>query len=409
MSVKSVSYFLYVATASFILGWWALAFQHQAPSIHVSAPIACDLASLMPQLSPILRSELHQALAGDHAKMLQLIIQWDHDASILENQKIADIQRLPLEQYSYACHLGQLLQTTSALQRQHLNYQLRLDTICDDSHQRLILKDEHRRFLPQTFVSASILLALSDPTAIVALPRQIRNLSQLYSPLLLKQVKPNLEEYSLEQLFLNRPDLSFVSPYSHPATLSALKSLGLHLYVIKNINTLAEIQTTILKLGHACNKPLEAALQAIFLQACLVNVDNRLHALSTHRQHPKKVLYLYGGHSYALPTSKCLVGQLLKRAFVHLPTLQYSSIEAAHAWQVPCELETIAHESPDYLIVAIPHLDANLKQKIHSDLSSFLHSRPIFYIDEVIQSAADQYIALAYFDLFEALAAMHTL
>lgn len=413
---------LYLLLGGFIAGWWALAFRPTpqpvlSSSVH-SQSLSLKTASLLEELSPFQRESLQQALAGHFPLMLEFINHWDRDAQFLTTKGLAHIQRLPSETLLQAHILGRLLQDSSPDTLRHLNCKMNLDHIQDDSGRLLCIEDHFQHFLPQTYVAASFLLAIAPPQEIIALHRGLRYLPQLYSPALLARIPTDISRLSSEKLYTARPHLAFVASYSHPPALEALRNQSIQLCTLQHVNTIPEIQEALLKVGHASNHILEAQLLAIFMEACLLSIDNRLHALNAYTLSsslpalPQHVLYLYHHQHYMHPTAKCLTGQLMARAMHHCPHLSCSIPESTYEWRVPFTQEKILQTNPDCLVISTP-------DKIHSkqdftkhyalhQLKAYQENR-IFYVDEAVQESPSQYIVLAYFDIFQALSAAHYL
>ena len=55
------------------------------------------------------------------------------------------------------------------------------------------LEDAYSRFLPQTYAAASFLLAIAQPHEIIALPKGMRHLSQIYQPEKLALIPENID------------------------------------------------------------------------------------------------------------------------------------------------------------------------------------------------------------------------
>jgi iron complex transport system substrate-binding protein len=413
----SSSCLLYLLLGGFIAGWWTLAFRPTPQPVLASSPhsqsLSLKTASLLEELSPLQREFLQQALAGHFPLMLEFIDHWDQDAQFLTTKGVADIQRLPSETLLQAHILGRLLQDSSPDTLRHLNCKMNLDQIQDDSGRLLHIEDYFQHFLPQTYVSASFLLAIAPPQEIIALHRGLRYLPQLYSPTLLARIPTDISRLSSEKLYTAHPHVAFVAPYSHPPALEALRNQGIQLCSLQHVDTIPEIQQALLKVGHASNHILEAQLLAIFMEACLLSIDNRLHVLNAYPPHsPQHVLYLYHHQHYMLPTAKCLTGQLMARAIQHCPHLSCSIPESPYEWRIPFTQEKILQTNPDCLVISTPDeihskQDFTKHYALHQ-LKAYQENR-IFYVDEAVQESPSQYIVLAYFDLFQALSAAHYL
>jgi len=406
----------YLLFSGFILGWWVLAFQTplSAPLSfrETSQTLALKTSALLKELSPLQRDALQHALSGNFPLMLEFIDQWDHDAQLLADQGVPNIQRLSAESYLQAHILGHLLHNNSQEILRPLNCKMNLEWVQDDSGRQVRIEDTFHRFLPQTYIAASFLLAIAQPDEIIGLPKGLRQLSQLYPPDVLSKVSVDIDRIHSEKLYLNCPDLAFVAPYSHPPVLEVLRNQNIQLYSLKYINAVSEIQEALLKVGHASNHILEAQLLAIFMEACFFSIDNRLQALeekSDRSKTARRLIYLSQRQHYAQPTTKCLTGQLMVRALKFCPHLSALIPESEDDWRIPFEHEQILHAAPDYLIISTPYADSVVRVDDALLQTKAFKSGHIFYIDESVQESPTQYIALAYFDLFQALAATHCL
>lgn len=422
MSKPLSTSFLYLTLASFVMGWWMLAFRiHQPPSTQVplsdQAPLTLHTSDLLPFLSPLQRDSLHQALAGDTRLMIKLMSQWQKDSEVLMAKGASGIQTLTEDAFLQAHLLSRLIDESSDEQLNALNRRLRLKEMQDDAGRLIKLDDTFTRFLPQSYVAASFLLAIARPNEIIALPKGLRDLPQLYKSDILDQIPQQVEYHRSEKLYLTRPHLAFIAHYSHPPTLEMLRNQGIRLCTIKNIDALSDIQESLLKIGHASNHPLEANLLAIFINASFMAIDNRLRALEQLTPHSprslKQVLYLYYHHQYMLPTTKSLSGQLVERAFSHCPSLKCPIKQSAAEWRIPFDQEKILNYNPDCLILSVPSSATGFKEWMETDKAfqklKALRSNRLFVVDETVQESPTQYIVLAYFDLFEALARAHCL
>lgn len=409
---------VYFVLVTFVIGWWMLAFrsgQHSLPiaPMHKTQTLALKTSQLLEALSPLQRDALQSALSGHFPLMLELIEKWDRDAQALSQEGISNIQRLPSEHYLQAHILGHLLAVASQQSLRDLNCKMNLDVIQDDSGRLLQIKDTYDRYLPQTFVAASFLLAIAHPHEIIALPKGMRYLPQLYRPEKLSLIPENIDRTHSEKLYLAHPHLAFVAPYSHPPALEVLHNQNIQLYTIKYVDTLAEIQDNLLKVGHASNHILEAQLLKIFIEASFLSIDNRLKLLADTSNLPEKslrILYLYYHQHFMMPTSRCLTGQLMERALAHCPHLTCQIPQNLVDWRIPFDQEKILQANPDCMLISTPTLTASQTMthqlSILHQLKAFQSNR-IFYLDEAIQDSPTQYIVLAYYDIYEAIAAVY--
>lgn len=399
----------YLLLSSFIIGWWLLAFRsttsHSTHSAPYSQPLEFKTSTLLAKLSPLQRDALQRALAGDFPLMLEFIGRWDKDAQLLANEGINGIQRLPKETYFQAKILGHLLQHSSPELLRQLNCKMNQKWLQDDLGNLLHIEDTFQRFLPQTFVAASFLLAMAHPSEIIALPKGMRHLSRVYPAEIMKEIPSDIDRINSEKLYSIRPHLAFVAPYSHPPALEALRNQNIQLYTIQSSNCIADIREVLLKIGHASNHILEAQLLAIFMESSFLSIENRLITLNDRNpaKTPSRLLYLDFHQHYLQPTTKSLTGQLMSRALQHCPHLSCPIPKSEKEWRIPFEWEKILNVQPDFLIISIPDgTDALHQSMLHA--TEIFRSKPIYYIDEAVQESPTQYIVLAYFDLFQAIA-----
>lgn len=389
MKKRLPSLFLYLVISIFIIGWWTYVFKEEnIPSIYSSISadtpsLALQTSALFPFLSPLKREDIRQALNGDVNLILQLIIDWDVDAQFLISQG-KRAQRIDSDHYVQAHLIHRSLKSSSNTET------------------------PRSRFFPQTHVAASFLLAIAKPQEIIAIPGSMRDLPKLYPSSLLNQIAYNTEELRDEKLFLARPQIAFISSYSHPATVQALTKQGIQLFSLKSCEKLSDITDALVQIGHATNHLLEASLLNIFIEACLLHLDNRMALLKDFASNSdKKVLYVYYNQGYMLPTNKGLTGQLLQRASCYKPELSSSIVPSQHEWRVPLTNEQLLQINPHYLIISSYQAEKMENTLASQSVLKNLQLEKIFYVDEYIQESPTQYIVLAYFDLFQALAAAY--
>lgn len=409
----SDSWLLYLLLGSFIMGWWIFALCPTAP---LPVPLSSDLSpsqfsilqssTVLQNLSPLPRDALQRALAGHFPSMLAFIDQWDQDAEILIQQGVPGIQRLPYDTYFQAHLLGSLMQNCSGKFLRNLNACMHQAWIKDNSGRIFHNKNNFCRFLPQTHMAASFLLAIAPSHEIIALPKGLRQFQQLYSAEQLASIPEDIDLMDNEKLFLQNPDLAFIASYSHPLALEVLHNHKIHLCSIDSIHQVTEIRDALLKIGHSSNHLLEAQLLAIFMDACFLSIDNRLQALQTclakSFRSPLRLLYLSHWQYGSLPTTKSLAGQLLVRALRYCPHLLSFVPESQSEWRIPFEQEKIIQFDPDILILSTP-VSISPLMSIAVEQTKAFQSQHIFYVDEIVQNSPTQYVVLAYFDLFQAL------
>lgn len=393
---------LYIFATAFVIGWWVLAF---APSSNTYTLVTAEhksslleTSSSSPYLYPISRQKLHQALLGNAEIMVSLMAEWDTEARLLAACEANNAQRLPGNKYLKAQLLGRRIQA----REQGIDtteYPPRFYETEDDAG-ALHESRRRERFLPQTYVAASFLLALTEPEQIIALPKGLRDLHSLYPSELLERIPLDCGPYQTESLVKLRPDIAFVAPYSMPTTRQALASQGIELFTISNINTLEEIQDALLKVGDVSGRPEEAELLALFMEAAICALDNRLLYAQKER---RDVLYLNYFSKFSAPTQHTLTGSLLHRLNIN----QFAHLKASsNHWQIPLENEKIARLQPQAIILSAGN---------GNELKSLLLNHPafrdvpaiktgqIFAVEATVQDSSSQFAVLAYYDLVNAL------
>lgn len=410
LKTKFKSILLYLAMTCFVLAWWALALQTPSSSIKAPFPakntdLSLNTSKLIAELGPLQRQLLHEALAGNTRLMIDFISQWDKEARILSGKGVEGIQTLSENDYLQAHAIAQLIHASTTDRLNLLNRQFRSQSVFDDAGNPLTIEDSFNRFLPQTYLTASFLLAIAPPREIIALPAGLRNLPQLYSPSLLKQIPDFSDRFDSERIYAKKPHLAFIGHYSHPPTIARFRKQGIPIFTINHIDTLADIPQALLKVGHAANHPLEASLLAGFIEAAFFAIDNRLkasHQLCCKNIKPKKLLYLSHSSHYTVPTTRSLTGLLLQRALSHYPTYVFPLQNSTTEWNLPIEQENILQSEADCVILSTQNREQPFNSPIFQTLPAF-KSGSLFCLDENVQTSPTQYVVLAYFDLHQIL------
>ncbi len=405
---------VYGLPALFILCWWAFAL-HQSSQAHYTdrEQLARQIEESkarhnVSEIAFIKREQLHAALSGDVDTMLSLIADWDIEAQMMSQVSPAKFQRISPENYLRSQILGRHMKMKrsfgQASPSKLLPFENYLYQTCFEQH--------NHRFLPQTYAAASLLLALTDPKEIVALPGQMRKETQLYPLSLTQQIPLDIDRYNSEKLHLLNPTIAFVANYSQPSTIQALKDQGVLLHPMGNLNSIGEISRELLTLGAIVEQPQKAELLTLFIEAAMYAIDNQLSLLS-ERLIAKwggapKVLFLNHFQNYSVPSPTSLTGQLLEKIARFDITLQYAAATAPGAnWVVPIAKEQILHLNPDCIIIVTENKKA-LQHEIQTDKSLCdvvaVKNDHIIFLDEATQHSPSQYSVLAYHDLIEALA-----
>lgn len=401
----------------FIAAWWTIAFKissdHNDTRLKLgkfSSPLA-NRPRLDTAITNINREILHQALSGDTTLMARLIADWDIDAQILGSKGFEGIQRISNSDFLHSQSLIRILQNEESVKRATSVFKQQNQYLTDDSGNYFDLRQPYKKFLPQTFVAASFLLSLVPPEQIVALPRSLRDQTQLYPKSLTNQIPLDIDRYNAEKLFQARPDVAFVAHYSHPATIQALENQGVRLYTMKNIKSLSDISQELVQTGTIANKPLQAELLKIFIDAAIFAIDNQQAVLINQLQQSHellpRVLVVNFHHTFSVPTTHTLTGQILSRMPSLDISLKYiSDSNQSNEWTVPIDRERLLNLDPDVLIISTTNEEAAIRgilsDKALQELSAVRHNRLIF-VDDSIQQTPSQYVVLAYHDLIQAL------
>lgn len=405
----------YLLSISAILAWWYFAFLFPLTFHHTGLPEAKDPPSskepppkFLSYLSPLKREKIQEALAGNVKTMTSLISDWDVDARILEKQGLFNVRRLSREKFLKAQMIGRELANSSDDELRALREKLSEKAIEDDMGNRFNLPLPYQKFLPQTYFAASVLLAISPPESIVAIPQGLRLQQELYPPTITERIPLDIDRYHSEEIYRQKPDVAFVAHYSHPSTLQALQAQGIPLFTIKSIDTIPQITSTINKIGQMANRPLEAELLTLFMESALLAIDNHLLAMSQsviEELGSPRVMFLSHLTQFSIPTSNTITGKLIEQ----LESCHFNFI-TLHAkerekWMIPVSQEQILELNPDCLIVAAcdkKNMRLNLMENPALQSISAIQNNKVFVIDAAPQ-APTQYVVLAYFDLADAL------
>lgn len=381
--------FFYAAIIFFIGIWWFQAFSTKQPVEKMPiSPLLVEGKSekedLFLQLSPFSRTLIQSGLEGNASLMSQLISEWDLDAQILQTKGIAGIQRLSSTSYLESQILGRTLRKKKK-------------------------EEKTRKLIPQTFIAASFLFALVDPKEILAVPKGLKAIPQLFPAEKLQTIPLVIENLHAEQFYQLRPDFVFIAPYSHPPCVQVLEKMGIPLICGKDISCLEDVKNNLIHIGRVIDKQKEADLLKIFMDAALIAIDNRCLALKSLMKTDNStfsLLYLHYHTHFTTPTGKTIVGQLLKRFSRHIKILGEENLDNNAEWSIQITQEQLAHLQPDCLLISTNN-PAYVQNKLFSNqmmasLPAVKYGR-LFFLDNVIQEFASQYAVLAYYDLFETL------
>lgn len=397
---------LYLPTILFVLLWWGCAFlplTRVNPVNQTVEPSAeRSLVQAAPYLAPLSRQKIHEALLGNIDLMLSLMAEWDTEAQLLALVD-QNVQRLPASKYLRGQLIGRQMQARG--KGSALETPPELTTVVDDAGSALSLTTDRTRFLPQTYVAASFLIALSPPEQIVALPKGFREQTQVIPAAYANRVLMDIGPYQTELLAQYKPQLAFVAPYTLPATRQALLGLGAELFVIDRVDTIETIQSSLKRVGQAVGRAEEAELLALFMEAALCALDNRLNNACPYRSNERPdTLYLNYYAKFSAPTCRTLTGHLLGRLGLNtFPALAKASEDS---WQISLEVEKIVEINPKAIILSSTH-EASLKTMVlqHPALQqvSAVRNGRVYTVDEIVQDSPSQFAVLAYYDLVKVL------
>lgn len=357
------SFLLYTSTAAIIVGWWLFAFyvpnQVIPPIPKPSARISISNAALSD------RNKLRDALLGDVEAMRYFLVQWDQ-----ENQ-LNDTTFLTEDEVD--CALG----------------------LCEKLKNPAISQGD--RYFPQTFNSASFLLALVCKDQICSLPEGLRRYPDLYPDEVCCAIPSESNRYRAEKISLQNPQAAFVSSYSDPYTVEMLQQQGIDVVSLESANTLEAIQNGILSVGQTTKQQDKAQLLSLFIKAAMQTLDNRARSIMEQRSGTFALVYFQMG--IQVPTTKSLTGYLLQRIGIDV-------IHNPVTWRVPMSEEKLIAASPESLIVITDEPDSAHKQLLLSpairDLDAVKQGR-LCYISNHVQHQSNQFVVMAYLDLVEAM------
>lgn len=386
-------FFSYALALGFITCWWWIAFRPtQDISLHFNGPLQIVEEPILSishlQLLPLHRETLHKALAGDFPLITRLIADWDVEAQILEADGYIGIKRLSSEEFIYAQKVGRALSQKTS-------------------------QPTNTTFLPQSYLAASYLLALLLPEQIAAIPAGLRRQTFLYPEQLTSGIKLNLDNACAEQIFQCKPKKAFIAPYSLPSSIDMLQKQGIEICSINHLNSFSDLTEALKLIGKAVNEPDKAELLAIFMSASLHAIDNRLIVTAHHSKKSLESVYCFNCDlSFSVPTEQMIIGQLFKRLKINNGIETISDYqEKQNLWKIPLENEQIGMLNPSCLIISttqsVPSLKQRIKQnKALTELDAVQNNR-VYWVNEEVLESTSQYIVLAYYDLYLALAHAH--
>ncbi len=407
LSKNSLTYFLSIFAIAI---WWLAAFKNPVATetLNLNSPhettVKKSIDYKTDHLLKLDREEICKALNGDVVLMGSLIAQWELDSEILEYHGLANVKRLDRDDYLKSQLLSKTLLKYDESTLDVIREKYSESPVIDSMHRPFDCHVGRYRFLPQTFVSAGILLALVDVEQIVALPKGLRRHKHIYPTELTDQVDTDIDSFHTEKIFMCDPDLAFVAQhYSHPGTLDALNDQGIEMFSLDNIESVTDIQKFIRSIGHLCHRPLKADLLSIFIDSALNAIDNKRLIANKSLNMSSVMVVNYHTH-YSLPGTKTLTSQLLKRMGINQP--HSLELTGEYEWSVPIQEEKIIQQNPEHLLIITLAGESNLDYFYQTNLSRFTSAgklQQIRVLDDNAQQTLSQHIVLAYYDLNHAL------
>ncbi|SCA63780.1 Uncharacterized protein SCG7086_BD_00150 [Chlamydiales bacterium SCGC AG-110-P3] len=362
-----------------VAGWWIFSFHGRTSTplpIAYNAPTALSFA----------REDLQDALKGNIGMMTTLVDRWGANAGLTESQS---------NEFQYLARtLSEGTDQEIAIERSRS----RPATIVDHCNTPLSLVPPPRRFLPQTYLSASIMLAIADLEQIVALPHGMRLHRHIHSGERMDAITLDTDRTNAEAVYRMDPDIAFVAHYSNPATLETLRHQGIALCGIDKIDTLTDVMETVELVGTVINRPLKGRMLRLFIEAAMNAIDHETAEIPQQR-----VLYLNYYPPFSTPTARTLTAQMLERLKCRIALNEDRS---QSGWRIVLDLEEIRRINPDCMIISCTD-SAAMKHHLTTlpALSGISATKQgnIFFVDDTVQQCPCHQVALAYYDLAHAI------
>lgn len=361
---KNSSLQLYLPIAALIFGWWYFAFVNFAQSPHPS--FNGDTQALS-----IDRTRLKRALAGESDLMIALMQEWCKDHRTTSDN---------LKRCQQLAHLA-----------------------CAQS------QASRKLILPQTFLAATILLAIAQPEELLAIPSGLRSQQHLFSVTLTELVPLDSDSLTNEKIFQLSPDITFIGHYSHPRFVENLKKQNIELCVLESPKNYAEVLSTIHQLGALSNHPHEAEILSIFLETALsvIDLEFQKYLEKSSSKSLSRLLYLIDYGQSNLPGQHSLTWQHMDRLIALGAPISNLFSSSENQFPSVIDNETIHSLQVDGLLIAVPPVN-HAPCRASKLTAGMINQRvfPIKFIDDSIQQSPTQFIVLAYFDLANALMEM---
>lgn len=392
-----------------IFSWWMLAFRlHEADE--PKSPVQKDdethsrelLIKDQADYQLVEKETLKKALFGDTELMAELILKWDIEAKILEKDGFKGIRRLSEDKLIESQKIARILHGNHPGNSSFTYQSEEMTVVIDDMGSPFDLTVKREKILPQTYMAASILLALKGKENFVALPKGFKNQKHIYPIELTDNIPLEFDRYASEAISTEQPEIAFVSKYySNPSAIDLLRSQEVDLFFVRDIASVEDLQEAINDIGDVIGEPMRGRLLKTFVEAVFIAIDN-WRAGSGFSLEGKKVMALTYYNRFFLPGKKTLTDHLLKRMGVNNYAALLPQDPRLESFSVPITEEEIAYFNPDLLIVLTdkpPEMEKLLSARPFLDETTAKIQNTISYISEDIQLTPSQVIALAYLDL----------
>lgn len=239
----------------------------------------------------------------------------------------------------------------------------------------LSLETSQKRYFPQSYHSALVLLSLLPEANITAIPEGVRKYSSLYKDKLFSKIPLNCESCNSEQIFLTKTDLAFVAPYSLPKMFDTLNRLHIPVHVAPACYRLNDISALMYTLSQKVGKENKGLLLSYFFEASLCYMQHFFKVLQ--KSYPdfkfqdSCVLNYY--HKLSIAGKLSFNYQLLDSINAS-QLMQKHSKELADNWSHPLTYEELQKLNPSFIFINSPEAKKVIHFLKHSPESAHLRA-----------------------------------
>jgi hypothetical protein len=258
------------------------------------------------------------------------------------------------------------------------------------------------KFIAQTFISATIGLAIAEPEQIIAIPEAIRKQTHLHNAEVMEQVLYNSSRYNAETLFSLKPNYCFVASYTSPTTLGTLKMQDINLIFLDDINSTQGIIRTLLHMGTIIEQVNRSTLLSEFTEATWCAFKNEIIYLKKTNPNlfKRRIAFLFHYDHLTFPSNLYLAHTWLEEVQVNL--IEPKSTSNIRSWTTPIQIQELPNLDLEALIIActVPLASYNklISHKGFKELIEKPHFNLYFINDQAIHSPT-QLISLGFYDL----------